>query len=460
MMLTEDRFKIAVAGTGYVGLVVSVCLAQIGHQVTGVDVDQTKIDQLGRGIVPFYEADVDRLLQQNSKSGRLCFTTDASAAFSQADAIFIGVGTPELGDGSADLSAVYDVVRQIEASVRQDCLVVIKSTVPVGTCAAVERFLLDRIDPTLQVEVASCPEFLSQGTAVHDMLQADRILIGTDSDWAKDRLQAIYRPFGRPLVPVSRRSAELTKYAANSFLALKISFINEMARLCEQTGADIAEVARGLSYDRRIGCRYLNAGIGYGGSCLPKDTLALQQLAGRLGVSLRTVEATIAVNETQKYVLLQKAGQYLPSFAGKTIAILGLTFKPDTDDVRAAPSLFNVARLLELGAHIVAYDPVGIGSFRQHFPEGRQRKGEIRYVQSAQAAIRDADACFVFTEWPQIRNLQPADFAGLMRQPLVFDGRNLYDVRQMNTAGIHYESIGRPLDRSEQLVSVEGKQDG
>lgn len=429
--------KIAVAGTGYVGLVAGVCFAEVGHEVTCVDVDEKKVETMRLGISPIYEQDLEELMKKNNEAGRLHYTTDYKSAYEQAEAIFIGVGTPEQPDGSANLSYIATVARQIAESVVHDCLVVVKSTVPVGTNDKVEQFIKDFQNNDAKIEVASNPEFLAQGTAVYDTLHAARIIIGTESKEAEAKLMEIYEPFHLPIVSVSRRSAEMIKYASNDFLALKISYINDIANLCELVGADIQDVTRGMSYDDRIGKRFLNAGIGYGGSCFPKDTKALAYLANQYGYELRTVKAAIDVNSEQKTLLFRKASQRLITFHGLKVAVLGLTFKAGTDDLREAPSLENIPLLLKTGADIYAYDPVGEENFKKRFPEG------IHYVDKPQEALDGANACFIFTEWNEIRAVTPEMFKQLMRTPLVYDGRNLYDIHEMENAGIEYYSIGR-----------------
>lgn len=444
---TTRQLNIAVAGTGYVGLVSGVCMAHRGHYVACVDIDEKKITMMQQGISPIYEQDLEELMYVNGD--RLSYMTDYKSAYKNADAIFIGVGTPEQPDGSANLSYIATVARQIAETVEKDCLVVVKSTVPVGTNDKVEQFIKDFLVNDVKVEVASNPEFLAQGTAVRDTLEAARIIIGTNSIEAEDTLMAIYEPFGLPIVSVSRRSAEMIKYAANDFLALKISYMNDIANLCELVGVDIEDVARGMGYDSRIGSKFLNAGIGYGGSCFPKDTKALDYLATLHGYELRTVKAAIDVNNDQKVLLIKKACQRLITFNGLKVAVLGLTFKPGTDDLREAPSLDNVPLLLAQGADIYAYDPVGSENFRKRFPEtssgreGEYDKGSIHYVRCAETALDGANVCFIFTEWGEIKAVMPEDYKRLMRTPLVYDGRNIYDVNEMRESGVEYYSIGR-----------------
>lgn len=447
-------YKLAVAGTGYVGLVSGVCMAEVGHQVTCVDVDENKINMMKQGVSPIYEQDLEELMQKNYAAGRIDYTTDYKSAYRDADAVFIGVGTPEQADGSANLSYIATVARQIAETVERDCLVVVKSTVPVGTNDKVEQFIRDFLVHDVRVEVASNPEFLAQGTAVHDTLQAPRIIIGTQSRWAEEMMTKIYEPFKLPIVSVSRRSAEMIKYASNDFLALKISYMNDIANLCELVGADIQDVARGMGYDERIGSKFLNAGVGFGGSCFPKDTKALDYLARQHGYELRTVKATIDVNTDQKTILYKKACRRLITFNGLKVAVLGLTFKPGTDDLRDAPSLSNVPLLLEQGAHVYAYDPVGADNFKRKYPEGKNGAGIINYVDNVEAALKDANVCFIFTEWGEIKAVRPEEYRQLMRTPLVYDGRNIYEVGEMREVGVEYHSIGRQcttLDKGENI---------
>ncbi|WP_345242038.1 UDP-glucose/GDP-mannose dehydrogenase family protein [Pontibacillus salipaludis] len=436
-------YKIAVAGTGYVGLVAGVCFAEIGHQVTCVDIDDSKVELMKTGVSPIYEAGLEELMEKNYSAGRIEYTTDFKSAYKDADVIFIGVGTPEQPDGSADLSHIATVARQIAESVEKDCLVVVKSTVPVGTNDKVEQFIQDFLIEDVKVEVASNPEFLAQGSAVHDTLDAERIIIGTESDWAEELLTRIYNPFHLPIVSVNRRSAEMIKYASNDFLALKISYMNDIANLCELVGADIQDVAAGMSYDERIGSKFLNAGIGFGGSCFPKDTKALDYLAKQNGYDLKTVKAAIDVNQNQKIRLYQKASKRLITFNGLKVAVLGLTFKPGTDDLREAASLENVPLLLDQGADVYAYDPVGTSNFAKIYPEGSNGNGTITYVPNVEAALNDANVCFIFTEWGEVKALSPKDYTDLMRTPLVYDGRNIYDVEEMKQSRVEYHSIGR-----------------
>jgi len=446
-------YKIAVAGTGYVGLVAGVCFAEIGPQVTCVDIDEKKNNLMKQGISPIYEADLEGLMQDNYAEDRLNYTTDYKSAYKDVDAIFIGVGTPEQPDGSANLTYIATVARQIAETIEKDCLVVVKSTVPVGTNDKVEQFIKDFLVNDVKVEVASNPEFLAQGSAVHDTLHAARIIIGTESKWAEDMLMKIYEPFNLPIVSVNRRSAEMIKYASNDFLALKISYMNDIANLCELVGANIQDVAKGMSYDARIGKNFLNAGIGYGGSCFPKDTKALAYIAKQHGYELRTVKAAVDINKDQKTMLYKKACKRLITFNGLKVAVLGLTFKPGTDDLREAPSLENVPLLLEHGAEVHAYDPVGKENFKNRFPEGKNGQGTIKYVDNIEEALKGANVCFIFAEWGEIKKVSPEEYKKLMRTPLVYDGRNIYNVKEMIDAGVEYYSIGRPYIKNPEAIT-------
>lgn len=429
--------KIVVAGTGYVGLVTGACLSEIGHKVTCVDIDENKVTMMKKGISPIYEPGLDELLKRNYEEGRLDFTTDYKNAYKDANIVFIGVGTPEREDGSANLDYVFKVCEQIAENVENNCLVVVKSTVPIGTNDRVEEFLKEHVKASIHIEVASNPEFLAQGTAVKDTLHASRIVIGVESKEAEEKLRYVYEGFNQPIVVTNRRSAEMIKYASNDFLALKISFINEIANVCEIVGANIEDVARGMSYDKRIGDKFLKAGLGYGGSCFPKDTKALHWLANDSGYEIKTIKATIEVNENQKYKMFRKAKQRFGSLKGMKVAVLGLTFKPETDDLREAPSIPNIKRLLDEGAEIVAFDPVGEENFKKKF------NLPIEYVKSPKEALKNADVAFIFTEWKEIKNLDLQCYERLMKTPIIFDGRNCYDVNLVKEHNIDYYSVGR-----------------
>lgn len=427
--------KIAVAGTGYVGLVTGVCLASKGHQVTCVDVDEKKVEKMKRGETPIYEPGLQELMAQSVKN--LSFTTDYKEAYRDADVIFIGVGTPEKYDGSANLAYVYEVAKQIAQNAEKHCVVVLKSTVPIGTNDKIESYIHDKQINDVKIYVASNPEFLSQGTAVHDTLHASRIVIGVTEEYPAKVLQKVYEDFDAPKLVVERRSAEMIKYASNDFLALKISYINEIANLCEVVGADIEEVTEGMGFDGRIGNRFLKAGIGYGGSCFPKDTKALNWLANFNDNEIRTIRAAIEVNENQKFKLIKKAKKYYHDFLFLNVAILGCTFKPGTDDLREAPSLVNVPLLLEDGAHVRIWDPVGTANFKKRFPD------KIQYCDSIEQAIEGADICLILTEWESVKNFEVEKFQKLMKCPIVLDGRNCYSLSAFENTKITYDSIGR-----------------
>ncbi|WP_257063034.1 UDP-glucose dehydrogenase family protein [Priestia megaterium] len=427
--------KIAVAGTGYVGLVTGVCLAENEHAVTCVDIDDKKVALMESGISPIYEPGLEELMNNNME--RLHFTTDYQSAYKDADVIFIGVGTPEKSDGSANLSYVYGVAEQIASSIERDCVVVVKSTVPIGTNDKIESLIKSQLKHDVNVYVASNPEFLSQGTAVKDTLHTSRIVIGVEEKAAGETLKEVYKNFDAPIVVTNRKSAEMIKYASNDFLALKISFINEIANLCEIIGADIEDVALGMGYDGRIGNKFLNAGIGYGGSCFPKDTKALHWLANFHDYELKTVRAAIDVNENQKLKLIKKSRKYFDSLKGLNVAVLGLTFKPGTDDLREAPTLVNIPLMLEDGANVKAWDPIGIDNFKKVHPE------DVTYCYSIEETLKDADVCFIFTEWDQVKHFDLSNYSKLMKNPIVIDGRNCYNLESVKSAAMVYDSIGR-----------------
>jgi UDPglucose 6-dehydrogenase len=438
--------KIAVAGTGYVGLVTGVCLADKGHSVACVDIDEQKVELMSSGISPIFEPGLEELMVKNME--RLNFTTNYKEAYKNADVIFIGVGTPEKHDGSANLNFVYSAATQIAKSIENDCVIVVKSTVPVGTNDKIEDLIKANLEHNVKVNIASNPEFLAQGTAVRDTLHPSRIVIGVEDTSAGEVLQEVYKGFEAPIVVTNRKSAEMIKYASNDFLALKISFINEIANLCENIGANIEDVALGMGFDNRIGNRFLNAGIGYGGSCFPKDTKALHWLANFHDTELKTIKAAIDVNENQKLKLIKKSRKYHESLKGLNVAVLGLTFKPGTDDLREAPSLVNIPIMLEDGANIKAWDPVGINNFQKRYPD------EITYCYSIEETLQEADICFIFTEWDEVKDFDLSKYSQLMRNPLILDGRNCYDLTSAENAKIIYDSIGRETVNSLEVSLV------
>ena len=432
---------IAMIGTGYVGLVSGACFADFGHDVTCVDKDEGKIAALHRGEIPIFEPGLDVLVATNAKAGRLKFTTDLAEPVANADAVFIAVGTPSRrGDGHADLSYVYAAAREIAAALKDFTVVITKSTVPVGTGDEVER-LIREANPSADVAVASNPEFLREGAAIRDFKFPDRIVAGTSDERARKVLSDIYRPLSlnqAPLMFTGRRTAEMIKYAANAFLATKITFINEMADLSEKVGANVQEVARGIGLDNRIGTKFLHAGPGFGGSCFPKDTKALVKIALDHDVHLRIVEAVLAVNDNRKRAMARKvSAAYGGSLRGKTVAVLGLTFKPDTDDMRDAPSIPLVTGLLDMGAKVRAHDPVGMEMARRELPD-------IEYCDDPYLCARGADALVVVTEWAQYRAIDLERLKNELAHPVVVDLRNVYRPEDMAAHGFIYDSVGRP----------------
>ena len=428
-------------GTGYVGLVSGACFSEFGWDVVCVDKDVSKIDRLNKGEIPIYEPGLEDLVARNVAAGRLSFTTDLPAAVKASDAVFIAVGTPSRrGDGYADLSYVYAAAKEIAESVDGYTVIVTKSTVPVGTGREVERVVREA-NPAADVDIASNPEFLREGSAIEDFMRPDRVVIGAENARARELLGALYRPLylrETPIIFTQLETAELIKYAANTFLATKITFINEFADLCERVGADVQDVARGIGLDGRIGSKFLHAGPGYGGSCFPKDTLALVRTARDAGAPITIVEQVVAVNDQRKIAMAEKViAACGGSVAGKTIAVLGVTFKPNTDDMRDSPSLVIVPRLIEAGATVRAYDPVGMD-------EAKKVINGVTWCKDAYDAMDGADAMTLITEWNEFRGLDFARTRTLLKSPVVVDLRNVYKPAEMAAAGFHYSSIGRP----------------
>lgn len=434
--------KITMIGTGYVGLVTGTCFAEFGHHVTCVDKDQAKIDKLLEGVMPIYEPGLDQLVMKNTSEGRLKFTTEISTATAQAEAVFLAVGTPSSrrGDGYADLTYIYEATREIASALEGYTVIVDKSTVPVGTASQVSR-IIKEVNPGADFDVASNPEFLREGAAISDFMRPDRVVIGVENEKAENVLREIYNPLyllETPIVSTDIKTAELTKYAANAFLATKISFINEIALLCDSIGADVTDLAKGIGMDGRIGSKFLHPGPGYGGSCFPKDTLALLRIAQEHGQSLRVVEATVEVNSAQKAMMVKKIRDLLGgSEAGKKIAVLGLTFKPETDDMRDSPALTIIPALQEKGATISAHDPQGMEEAQQYLPDN------IRYTKNAYEACTDADAVVLMTEWNQYRALDLDKIRELMSDNFFIDLRNVYDPNHMASKGFRYVGVGR-----------------
>jgi UDPglucose 6-dehydrogenase len=439
-----DHMKIAIVGTGYVGLVTATCLAEVGFDLICVDIDANKIESLKRGIAPVYEPGLDDMLQRNIEKGRLTFTTSLTSVMGEANVIFTAVGTPSDKDGSADLQYVLNVAKTIGRTLAGYCLVITKSTVPVGTAQLIREAIQEELDERgvdVAFDVASNPEFLKEGSAIADFMKPDRIVCGVDSEKAKEIMQKIYNPFvlnGHPIIFADIASSEMIKYAANAMLATRISFMNDIANLCERVGADVNMVRKGIGSDSRIGNKFLYAGIGYGGSCFPKDVKALIKTADTLGYSLEVLKAVEKVNERQKTALFDKLNSYYGNdLRGKRIAMLGLAFKPNTDDMREAPSLSLAGKLREAGCTIYAYDPVAMD-------EARRRSGiEINYCRDIYETLQDADAMLLVTEWSEFRILNLSKVKQLMRNPVVFDGRNIYDEEEMQNAGLRYFCIGK-----------------
>ena len=433
--------KIAMVGAGYVGLVTGVCLADFGHDVTCIDNDPRKIEALREGIVPIYEPGLSELVKANVEGGRLTFSTDLKAVVKDADVVFIAVGTPSRrGDGHADLTYVHAVAREIAAAVEGFTVVVTKSTVPVGTGDEVAH-IISSTNPNADVAVVSNPEFLREGAAIDDFKRPDRIVVGIEDERARAVMTEVYRPLYLNQAPIQftgRRTAELIKYAANAFLALKITFINEVADLCESAGADVQQVARGIGLDNRIGSKFLNAGPGYGGSCFPKDTLALMKIGQDFDSPMRLVETTVAINDQRKRAMSRKVITACGGdVRGKKIGVLGLTFKPNTDDMREAPSIDIIRGLQDRGAIISAYDPKGMDAAREMIDK-------VDYAANAYDVAKDADALVLITEWNEFRSLDLERLKGLMKTPVLVDLRNVYRHDEVTRHGFAYSSIGRP----------------
>ncbi|MBT3990786.1 MAG: UDP-glucose/GDP-mannose dehydrogenase family protein [Rhodospirillaceae bacterium] len=432
--------RIAMIGTGYVGLVSGACFSEFGVDVVCVDKDTSKIDRLNNGEIPIYEPELDNLVEKNVAAGRLSFTTDLAAAVKGADAVFIAVGTPSRrGDGHADLTYVYDAAREVAEVMDGYTVIVTKSTVPVGTGDEVEK-IVGEIRGADEFAVVSNPEFLREGSAISDFMRPDRVVIGATGEKAQEVMRNIYRPLfliETPILFTARRTAELIKYAANTFLATKITFINEIADLCEQVGADVQDVAKGIGLDGRIGNKFLHAGPGYGGSCFPKDTLALVRTAQDFGSPIKIVETVVEVNETRKRQMAEKIAMACGGdLKGKKVAVLGLTFKPNTDDMRDSPSLAIVPALIEGGAEVRAYDPEGMA-------EAKEMLDGVNWCDGAYEALEGADVVAIVTEWNEFRALNLERMKELMASPVMVDLRNIYNPAEMTASGFDYYCIGR-----------------
>src|SRR6266481_1538269 len=447
-----ESMRIAMIGAGYVGLVSGACIADFGHHVICVDKDNIKISALNAGEIPIYEPGLDEIVQSNVRQGRLSFTTELSETLDEAAAVFIAVGTPSRrGDGHADLSYVYAATREIALALKRFTVVITKSTVPVGTGDEIERIIRE-LRPDIDVAVVSNPEFLREGAAIHDFKHPDRIVVGTHDERAKAVLAEIYRPLylnRAPIVYTGRRTAELIKYAANAFLATKITFINEIADLCERVDADVQEIARGIGLDNRIGAKFLHAGLGFGGSCFPKDLRALIKTAQDHDVPLRILEAVETANDTRKRAMARKVSSaFAGMLRGKTVAVLGLTFKPNTDDLREAPSIALITALQDMGARVRAYDPVGM-------EQAKQVLADVTYCRDPYDCVEEADAVVIVTEWEQFRALDLERVRDLMACPVMVDLRNVYRPEDMKKYGFAYTSVGRlPTQQPVNLVGA------
>ncbi|MFT6501738.1 MAG: UDPglucose 6-dehydrogenase [Crocinitomicaceae bacterium] len=430
--------KIAVVGTGYVGLVSGTCFAETGNQVVCVDIDEKKVDQMKNGIVPIYEPNLDVIFEKNIKAERISFTTDLKAAVDFAEIIFLALPTPPGEDGSADLSYVLNVAGQLGEMMTEFKVIVDKSTVPVGTADKVEAKIREKA--TVDFAVVSNPEFLREGFAVDDFLNPDRVVIGTEHEKAIKIMTELYEPFvqsDRPIIIMDEKSAELTKYAANSFLATKITFMNEIANFCELVGADVDKVRQGVGSDSRIGHKFLYPGIGFGGSCFPKDVQALVRSGNQVGYSFEIINSVLEVNATQKTKIVEKLISYFGDLKGKRFAIWGLAFKPDTDDIREASALYMIDELVKAGAEITAFDPEAAENVKSEIGD------KIEYAEDQYSCVEGADALLIATEWSVFRAPDFDKMKSLLKQPIIFDGRNLYDIDQMEGLGFYYNSMGR-----------------
>ncbi|GAB6445162.1 MULTISPECIES: UDP-glucose dehydrogenase family protein [Bacillus] len=431
--------NIAVVGTGYVGLVTGVGLSEIGHNVICIDTNEKKVEQMRSGKSPIYEPGLDTLMLKNIDAGRLKFTTDHSMAFEEVEVIYIAVGTPENEDGTANLTYVNQVIKQIARNIKKNIIVVTKSTVPVGTNHHIKNKLKEILPSNIEAEVVSNPEFLREGSAVYDIFNGDRIVIGADCEKASAIIRKVNEPFGIPIYETDICSAEMIKYASNAFLATKISFINEIANVCEKVGADVEKVAVGMGLDSRVGNQFLKAGIGYGGSCFPKDTKALKKIAENVEYDFSLLSAVIEFNNKQQRRLLDQAVKDFGTLDGKKVGILGLAFKPNTDDIREAASLVIVPELIKMGAHVKAYDPIAMDNAKRVLP------GTVEYVSEVIEAIKDTDIVFILTEWDEIKSMSLEIFKNEMKEVNIYDGRNCFSIEDAQNSDIRYRSIGRVL---------------
>jgi UDPglucose 6-dehydrogenase len=432
----EEGVKICIIGTGYVGLVTGTCFANLGNKVLCVDIDKEKIQSLKKGISPIYEPGLEELVRQNQKKHRLSFTTNVKEAVKKSEVVFIAVGTPPKKEGDADLTYIENVSRQIASTLTSYKLIVEKSTVPVETGRWIERTITLNTKRKVAFDVASNPEFLREGSAIHDFMHPDRIVIGAESKRAKDILLALYKPLRAPIIVTDMKSAELIKHASNSFLATKVSFINAISDICEKVGADISEVAKGMGLDKRIGKAYLSAGVGFGGFCLPKDLDAFIRIAAKHGYDFELLKRVRAINEARKQMLLKKIESNLWNLKGKTIAVLGLSFKPDTDDIRFAPAIDIITMLQKEGVKVKAFDP-------QAMAKAKAILKKVVFCKDSYSAAKDADCIIIMTEWNVFKELDFKRIKKLVKQPVIIDGRNIYEPKMMKKMGFKYSGIGR-----------------
>lgn len=431
--------EIAVIGTGYVGLVTGVCLAEIGNNVTCIDIDDVKIEKLKNGEPPIYEEGLEEILNKNILNGSLTFTSTYSSGLSGKSVIYIAVGTPQGDNGAADLKYINAACEDIARNLTDDVIIVTKSTVPVGTNELIKDKIKENLSNGISISMVSNPEFLRQGSAIHDTFNGDRIIIGSQDEGALKKIEEINRPFETPIVKTDLRSAEMIKYASNAFLATKISFINEIANLCEKVGANVENVSKGMGLDARIGKAFLNAGIGYGGSCFPKDTKAIVSIGKSVNCQMSIIENTDQVNIQQQQIIVNKVNQRFDCIKGKRIALLGLAFKPNTDDLREAPSIIVSQKLIEQGAHVHAYDPVAVDNARKILPN------ELNYTKSIDEALENADLAIILTDWKDIKEYKIENYVKQLRSPIIFDGRNCLNIDEIRASEIEYHSIGRPV---------------
>ncbi|CAH0344252.1 UDP-glucose/GDP-mannose dehydrogenase family protein [Bacillus sp. CECT 9360] len=443
--------RVAIIGTGYVGLVTGVCLSDIGHDVTCIDINPDKIEILKNGESPIYEPGLEELMKYNSEKGRLNFTTSHSEGFREAEVIFIAVGTPQSEDGSADLTYIFQAAKDIAYNITCDTILITKSTVPIGTNYKIKEVVLEHLKEDVKVDFVSNPEFLREGSAVWDTFNGDRIVIGTDYKEAAEKIEALYQPFQIPVLTTSIPSAEMIKYAANAFLATKISFINEIANLSEKVGADVEEVANGIGKDGRIGSKFLQAGIGYGGSCFPKDTHALVRISEESDHEFHLLKSVIKTNDSQKFLLYEKALERFGSLEGKRVAFLGLSFKPETDDMREAASITLAELLIKDKAQVIGYDPIATENAKKLLPEG------VVYAENIEDAIKQADIVFILTDWQEIVEKALILTSLFHDEPAMFDGRNCYSLEEVQKFNVEYYSVGRevvhPKTKEKQLAA-------